>query len=92
MKMIGVCPLCEHSYQKKNRKTRHHVYPRVWYHGKGQLVNVCQCCHSEFNHDYPMNHVWSKDECLQNWSDFCKSKGKWMLQIYPQLKGEYGVV
>jgi len=38
-----------------------------------------------------MSHdrVWTKEECLQNWSDFCKSKGKWMLKVYPGLKKEF---
>lgn len=94
MKTKGECPLCEKQYHKRNRETHHHVYPKMYYHGRGPLVEVCAKCHSEFNHDYPMSHerVWSKEECLQNWSDFCKSKGKWMLKVYPQLKGEYGVV
>lgn len=94
MKTKGECPLCEKQYHKRNRKTNHHVYPKMYYHGIGPLVEVCQSCHSEFNRNYPMSYdsVWSKAECLQNWFDFCKSKSKWMLKAYPQLKGEYGVV
>jgi hypothetical protein len=84
----GSCPLCEKQYNRKNRKTHHHIFPRTWY-GNGVRVEVCQKCHQvEFNHLYPMNHKWSRGECLQNWSDFCKSKGKWMLKVYPELKNE----
>lgn len=88
MKTKGSCPLCDLQYHKKRRPTNHHVFPRVWYHGIGPLVEVCSDCHQEFNHDYPMRSQWSKEECLQNWSDFCKSKGKWMYQVYPHLKQE----
>jgi hypothetical protein len=90
MKEQGCCPLCERQYNKKNRKTHHHVFPKQWYGAGGVQVEVCQKCHQiEFNHLYPMNYKWSKEECLQNWSDFCKSKGKWMLKVYPELKKEF---
>jgi hypothetical protein len=90
MKKKCKCPLCEEQYHKRNKKTRHHVFPKMWYHGLGPQVDVCESCHKKFNSIYTMNRddKWEKECCLQNWSDFCKSKGKWMYKVYPQLKKE----
>ena len=87
MKTFGECPLCGLSYHKRNRKTEHHVLPRMFYSGEENCkVEVCQTCHQrEFNKEYPMISVWTKQKCVNNWIKFCKSKGKNAYEIYPQL-------
>lgn len=84
------CPLCNKSYNKKNRRTFHHVFPLVFYRGsKNVKVEVCETCHQrEFNYLYPMRDVWSKKTCVDNWIAFCRSKGKNALEIYPDLLRE----
>lgn len=88
---IGKCPLCGQQYfGNAVKKTHHHVLPKLWYHGKGPLVEVCSVCHQEFNHSNPMDfdNRWSKKDCIWRWIRFCKSKGKNALEVYPEIVEE----
>ena len=87
MKTFGNCPLCGKNYSKRNRRTEHHILPKVWYKGEENCkVEVCQTCHQrEFNHEYPMLQVWTKKQCINNWVLFCRSKGQNALELYPQI-------
>jgi len=83
------CPICDCEYKgKHHRRTSHHIFPRWWY--KNSItVYACSKCHQlEFHKIYPMKYkeVWSISECMQNWVQFCKSKGKNAYEIYPELK------
>lgn len=82
-----VCPICERAYGKNRSKTRHHIFPRWWYR-IGIVVIACSDCHQrQFHKKYPMvyGEIWTRYECVQNWVDFCKSKGKNAYVIYPEL-------
>lgn len=88
----GQCPLCEKKYTRDNRKSHHHIFPKMWF---GECLNVkvevCQrCLCKEFNAQYKMDpyHPWSKKNCVDNWIAFCRSKCKNALEIYPDLLRE----
>ena len=90
----GNCPLCDKPYSVENNRTKHHVFPSYWHkkgvYGRiaGITVYACQNCHEkEFNTLYPMNlkNPWTPAECLIYWIQFCYSKSKDALLIYPQL-------
>jgi len=87
MKKLDKCPLCNMRYSKRVKKTRHHIFPRAWYHNSTLLVDVCSKCHEEFNQLYRMDikRPWSRKQCLQNWIDFCRKKGKEAFNVYPQI-------
>ena len=90
--LVGQCPVCEEKYTTDNRKSHHHIFPKMFYgESLNVVVEVCQRCHcKEFNHLYKMNpwHRWSKQTCVNNWINFCRSKGKNALEIYPELLKE----
>lgn len=90
MEKLGSCPLCGREYLSVDKRTHHHVLPKLWYNGKGPLVEVCRACHSEFNHNNPMDseNRWSKKDALWRWIRFCKAKGKEAFNIYPELLEE----
>lgn len=87
-----ICPLCDKQYdphvqgQFNNVRTKHHIFPKFWYHS-GVVVYACSLCHTyEFHIIFSMDgKVWTRSECLQNWVKFCKFKGKNAFEIYPQL-------
>lgn len=84
------CPVCGNQYGlghgHPRRESRHHIFPSVMYPGSQTVVHVCQKCHDEFNKLYPYRgQKWTRDECLENWKDFCTLKGKDILVIYPHL-------
>ena len=84
-RFVGRCPICNRAYGRGNQHTRHHLFPKVWYRD-GIKLDVCHLCHQvEFNNIYKMNHYWTRKECFNNWVNFCKSKGKNALEIYPEL-------
>jgi len=88
------CPICERMYEPQikykftNVRTRHHIFPKLWYHS-GVVVYACSECHTYgFHKMFIMdNHrIWTRSECLTYWVRFCKSKGKDAFEIYPHLK------
>ena len=81
----GKCPICELEYHKKRYRTRHHIYPKVWFKD-GITAEVCRVCHNDFNREYPMNYKWSHSNCLVYWVRFCITKGKNAYQLYPHLR------
>ena len=87
----NICPICNHEYAEEQnylrRKTRHHIFCKVWYPDSTLTVDVCQSCHNDFNRTFVFksNKRWSKIECVKNWIAFCSSKGKVATRIYPQL-------
>jgi len=92
-KTIGdTCPICDRMYEQEvkykfsNVKTRHHIFPKLWYKS-GLVVYACSECHTYgFHKMFPMrNRIWTPSECVQNWVKFCKSKGKDAYVIYPEL-------
>lgn len=87
---IGKCLICGQSHTvRKHRKTTHHLFPQIWYGEDGMQVKACFQCHIiDFNAMYPINveKPWTVSECVQNWINFCKTKGKNAFDIYPQLK------
>lgn len=89
MEKVSRCPLCDEEYNKKEKRilTHHHVWPKLYYHGRGPLVEVCSACHQEFNHNNPMNPEcrWSKKQALWRWIRFCQSKGKNLFDAYPEM-------
>ena len=81
------CPICNYKYEGKRFRTKHHLFPRYWYHS-GVVVYACAICHTyEFHKMFPMNlnKVWTRSECIQNWVKFCKIKGRNAYIIYPKL-------
>ena len=81
----GKCPICELPYHKKRPRTRHHLFPKVWYKD-GVLVEVCRTCHDEFNVLYPMITKWTRATCVKNWVKFCRYKGRNAYEMYPHIK------
>ena len=85
------CPLCRQWYDGKNNlKTKHHLYPKVWYPDSNTIVFICWSCHAEFNHLYPQGgkRRWSKLECVKNFINFCSTKKRKVFKVYPILKHE----
>lgn len=37
--------LVKGTINQKNTLQRHHVLPKTFYHGRGELVEICQKCH-----------------------------------------------
>jgi hypothetical protein len=85
MRGYGRCPVCDTKCNDDNDLTYHHVYyPRRDYE-LNTIVNICRCCHNEFNRKYKFTESPSEWECLMNLLRFCKSKGKNALTIYPEI-------
>jgi hypothetical protein len=91
VRRIDCCPICDLPYEeghdKPRRKSKHHIFCRVWYPSSTLTVDVCQKCHDEFNRDYQNKAIrrWSKVECVNSWVTFCYVKGINALRSYPQL-------
>ena len=84
---LGNCPLCNETYSKDNIRTKHHVFPRLWYNSQ-VTVFCCERCHKEFHCIYPMNpnNRWSTYKCIRYWRMFCESKYKNPFKVYPILE------
>lgn len=86
------CPICDSRFESdepyvfRNVRTKHHVFPKLWYQD-GLRIYACSLCHTYgFHQMFPMgNRIWTPSECVQNWVKFCKSKGKNAYVIYPEL-------
>jgi len=83
------CPICGHVYSSYRQFSRHHVFPKLWYHGGGPIAEICTICHREFHKIYQMAYVWKPKDGLEKFKEFCKTKGKDMLKIYPHLNHFY---
>ena len=91
-----LCPICHKQYQKQkmqkhaNVRTRHHVFPQIWYGPNGITVYMCFDCHIYgFDKIFYMDlsgQPWLPSECVQNLVKFCKYHGKDAYAIYPQLR------
>ena len=86
---MNTCPICGKEFTEGNtryRHSRHHIYPRFWYPSSNLFAIVCQDCHNEFHRENKMlSRRWSMNECLQRWLNFCFSRGKDPIAIYPHL-------
>lgn len=82
------CPICDELYTKERIKTKHHIFPKLWY-VINLTVYACSVCHQqEFHHLYPMRkRVWTRGECIRYWVNYCSLKQKSAYKIYPHLKG-----
>jgi len=87
----NVCPLCDRHYSKKNKMSRHHIFPKKWYGQTTTKVEVCRECHNIFNRLFPHTNekdvMWTSKECVRNWVRFCDIYYKKnAFKIYPILK------
>ena len=70
--MKGHCPVCNREYQEENWRTHHHILPRRFFKGEGELFELCRNCHNKLEDLIPVKIKLTVYEYKQILHDFIK--------------------
>lgn len=75
-KNSGNCYACNRQFGCKNgtRKSRHHVYPKRFFHGEGHTVPLCEFCHRMLERWIPQTRKLTKEQYEQILEWFCEAR------------------
>ncbi len=66
------CPVCDKLYTRDNWKSRHHILPRRFFNGEGELFTLCRNCHNKIEKIIPIYQKLSEQEYYQILFNFIK--------------------
>ncbi len=51
----GTCPHCGNPYDDVRRnKTRHHIFPKRFFRGSWETIELCRLCHNGLENNIPV--------------------------------------
>jgi len=80
-KRIRVCLKC----CTTNNITKHHVWPKRFFHGEGDRVHLCRFCHDELELMIPYEPKLSKETYEKILETFLELKGRVSTWLSPIL-------
>lgn len=66
----GSCPICGRQYSSVNIRTRHHVLPKRFFNGRGEIYVLCVYCHRKLEKKIPVIKQLPPDEYRKILQDF----------------------
>lgn len=72
------CPACGLPYtnKKERHKSKHHIFPKRFFRGAGDTIELCRKCHSELETYIPKTHQLSKEKYVRIVEEFLERKRK----------------
>ena len=61
----NICPVCHKPYTPDNWRSHHHIYPKRFFQGEGELFELCRNCHNRLELLIPIRQLLAKQEYIR---------------------------